>query len=156
MLKSQSTSFPCPRQARGFTLIEVLITVVILAIGLLSLAALQLSSLRSNNAALTRFEATNLVYDILDRMRANRTPAIQGDYNITLAAAAPGVSTDVALTDVREWILALAANLPGGDGSIVQTAAPNQRRFTITVQWSESWDGTLGGQPMTLVFRTDL
>jgi type IV pilus assembly protein PilV len=65
-------------RATGFSLIEVLVTLVVLSIGLLSLAALQIATLKNNNSALTRFEATTHLYEILDRMRANRTPAQQG------------------------------------------------------------------------------
>jgi type IV pilus assembly protein PilV len=59
----------------GFTLIEVLIAMLILAVGLLGLAALQTYTLRSNLAAYNRGQATQLLYDMSDRMRANKTAA---------------------------------------------------------------------------------
>ena len=55
----------------GFTLIEVLIAMLILAGGLLGLAALQTYTLRSNLAAYNYGQATQLLYDMSDRMRAN-------------------------------------------------------------------------------------
>jgi len=55
----------------GFTLIEVLIAMLLLAVGLLGLAALQTSTLRSNLAAYNHGQATQLLYDMADRMRAN-------------------------------------------------------------------------------------
>ena len=55
----------------GFTLIEVLIAMIILAVGLLGLAGLQATSLRNNQSAYNRSVATQLAYDIADRMRAN-------------------------------------------------------------------------------------
>lgn len=55
----------------GFTLIEVLIAMLILAVGLLGLAALQTYTLRSNLAAYNYGQATQLLYDISDRIRAN-------------------------------------------------------------------------------------
>ncbi|MBT5229003.1 MAG: type IV pilus modification protein PilV [Methylococcales bacterium] len=55
----------------GFTLIEVLIAVIVLSIGLLGFAGLQLSSLRNTNSSYTRAQAVTLSYDIVDRMRAN-------------------------------------------------------------------------------------
>lgn len=59
----------------GFTLIEVLIAMLLLAVGLLGLAALQTSTLRSNLAAYNYGQATQLLYDMADRMRANKTVA---------------------------------------------------------------------------------
>jgi type IV pilus assembly protein PilV len=140
---------PSPSRQHGFSLIEVLVTVVVLSIGLLSLAAGQAMSLRNNTSALMRFQATNLAYDILDRMRANRTSAIQGDYSLAMAAS-PGSGTDMASQDLVAWRASLASNLPNGNGAVVQ----NGREVTITVQWSES---TRQGQtPMTFSFRTVL
>ena len=146
-----SPSIICAARTRGFSLIEVLVTLVVLAIGLLSLAALQLATLRNNNSALTRSEATTLVYDILDRMRANRMPAIQGDYDIVMTADAPAES-DIAGRDLQAWLNALSENLPSGDGAIAVVG----RQATVTVQWSENWDEGLNNQPMTLVFRSEL
>ncbi|MCX7069311.1 MAG: type IV pilus modification protein PilV [Methylococcales bacterium] len=59
----------------GFTLIEVLIAMLVLAIGLLGLAALQTYTLRSNLAAYNHGQATQLLYDMADRMRANNCKA---------------------------------------------------------------------------------
>lgn len=139
----------------GFSLIEVLVTLVVLSIGLLSLAALQIATLKANNSALTRFEATTLAYDILDRMRANRSSAIQGEYNIALGVNAPA-GADIASADLHAWTAALSANLPSGDGSITV----NGHQATVTVQWLENWDESLGNDPqnrfMSMVFRTEL
>lgn len=56
---------------RGVTMIEVLITVVILAIGLLGIAALQLTSKKSNFESVQRTTASMLAQGILEKMRAN-------------------------------------------------------------------------------------
>src|SRR5262249_56408603 len=61
------------RRARGFTLIEALVALLVLSIGLLGVAALQLTSLRSNPSSSFRSQATLLAYDVVDRMRANPT-----------------------------------------------------------------------------------
>lgn len=135
----------------GFSLIEVLLTLVVLSIGLLSLAALQIATLKNNNSALIRFGATTHLYEILDRMRANRTPALQGAYNISMAGTATAGS-NIASQDVYDWKQALLGNLPDGNGSITV----NNRVATVTVQWTENWDESLNGQPMILVFRTEL
>ena len=118
--------------ATGFTLIEVLVAAVVLAIGLLGLAALHSLSMQANHNAYLRSQATNLTYDIADRMRANRAAALNNDYNIALGATPTGGT--VAGDDLVEWKAALAASLPSGDGSVTRNADV----FTITVQWDDT------------------
>jgi type IV pilus assembly protein PilV len=144
---------------RGFTLIEVLVTVIILAIGLLGLAGLQLGGLRYSFSAYQRSQATIMANDIVDRMRANRTVAEAGGYDIDLGDM-PGVGTctgdgvncsaaDMADADLYEWKQSLADILPAGDGSI----ANNGGTYTITIQW----DDTRGEEdPKTLAVETVL
>ena len=67
--------FP-PTDQRGTTLIEVLIALIVLSIGLLGLALLQVTSVQSNHSAYYRSQATVLAHDLADRMRANRTAAL--------------------------------------------------------------------------------
>lgn len=133
-----------PKQA-GFTLIEILVTVVVLAIGLLGLAGLQATSLSFNSTAYQRSQATSLAYDIADRMRANASAARAGNYVIALGAAAPAGATLFAI-DLQEWRRALANTLPSGTGGICRgtlnaagvctLVAGNV--FTIRVQWDDS------------------
>ncbi len=59
--------------SRGFTLIEVLVTMIILAVGLLGLAGMQIAGMKANHSALLRTQATFAAYDLADRMRANPT-----------------------------------------------------------------------------------
>lgn len=66
-----------PARSRGFSLIEVLIAILVLAIGLLGFALTQTMSLRFAVGANQRTQATNLAYDIIDQMRANRLVAAQ-------------------------------------------------------------------------------
>lgn len=62
---------PCSKHASGFTLIEMLVTVVVLSIGLLGLAALQARGQQFNHMAYSRSQATLLAYELGDKMRAN-------------------------------------------------------------------------------------
>lgn len=61
------------RHQRGVTLIEILITLLVLAVGLLGLAALQGVSLKTGQVSLYRTQATNLAYEVIDHARANRS-----------------------------------------------------------------------------------
>jgi type IV pilus assembly protein PilV len=65
------TKTPRQHKISGFTLIEVLIAMLILSVGLLGLAGFQASSARNNTSAYNRSQATQLAYDLADRIRAN-------------------------------------------------------------------------------------
>ncbi len=132
MRVSVTTDSRHPRQ-RGFTLLEVMISVLVLSIGLLGLAGLQASGLRSNHSAYLRSQAVTYSYDIIDRMRANRLSALSGTYNIALGTGAP-TGTTIAETDLREWKHLINDNLPSGDGA----ASVNGGMVTVTVQWDDS------------------
>ena len=120
------------RFSRGVSLIEILITVLILAIGLLGLAGLQATSLRNNQSAYVRTQATYLAYEITDAMRANITVARAGGYNIGYGASPAG--SGIALTDLTAWRNRVSTILPVGDSQITQ----NGTTFTISVHWDDS------------------
>nr|WP_200332817.1 type IV pilus modification protein PilV [Thiocystis violacea] len=117
---------------RGVTLLEVLITMVVLSIGLLGFAALQTVSMKSNRTALYRSYATTYAYDILDCIRANRASA--GAYAVSVGTAPPSSPTTVAQRDLGDWLTGLAANMPNGLGGVAIAG----NAVTITVQWDES------------------
>jgi type IV pilus assembly protein PilV len=126
-----------PLHSRGYSLIEVLVAIVVLSLGLLGFAALQITGLTSNKIAGSRSQASVLAYVITDAMRANR--ANVSTYVHTVGAAAP-TGTDQASTDVKTWLDALSKQLPSGDGGI--TVETTTGVTTITVQWSENKSST--------------
>jgi type IV pilus assembly protein PilV len=69
------------KPAVGFTLIEVLVTIIIVSIGLLGLAGLQINGLRANMSSEARSKATLLASDIIERMRANPLGVDSEGYN---------------------------------------------------------------------------
>lgn len=70
-----------PSSNKGFTLVEVLITIVILSVGLLGVANLQMLGLNYNNNAYHRSQAVQLAYDIVERMRMNPDGVDAGNYS---------------------------------------------------------------------------
>lgn len=140
-----------PNSQSGTTLIEVLITVVLVSIGLLGLAGLQLTTVQNTNSSGERFEATTLARDILERMRANRQQALNGQYNLALGDAPAGGS--LAGDDLTAWINALAT-LPAGEGSV---DVDNTGVVTIEVAWTDaSNDNAADARDMSVFVRTGL
>ena len=145
----------------GTSLIEVLVAVVVVSVGLVGLAALQTVSMRNNQSAYLRSQATILVYDMLDRMRAHPDAATTGQYVIALGAPSAIATncestacstTDMTTFDISQWkcqlgawdsnsvcstTLSLSGYLPGGDGSITQVGDIH----TVSVTWLDR-DGT--------------
>ncbi len=138
-----------PRQS-GTTLIEVLITVVLVSVGLLGLAGLQLTTVQNTNSAGERFEATTLARDILERMRANRQQALNGQYN--LAMGDDPAAANLVGDDLDAWMAALAV-LPQGDGSV----DVDDGVVTIEVEWTDaSDDNAADARDMSVFLRTGL
>jgi len=141
------------KKNQGFTLVEVLVALIILSIGLLGVAGMQIRGMQGNHNAFLRSQALQYAYEVADMMRANRTAAVSGvaTTNYVIAAGqdpaaipAPSGKTGVTLTDLQEWLRGLsgatnpASGLPGGQGAITTTAnADNTWTIQITVSWSE-------------------
>ena len=129
--RPQSKSFQ-----RGVSLIEALVSVLILAIGLLGMLAMQGASLRNNQSANERSIAVVASYSIIDAMRANRLAALNGAYNFALSAncVLPQGNTQ-AVIDLREWVLNLQADLgPTACGNIDCLNGACR----VTVAWNDS------------------
>ncbi len=129
------------RRGRGFSLIEVLVALLVLAIGLLGLAALQAQGLRFNHDAYVRTQATHIAYDIVDRMRANSANAAAYTAPDTGAACDPLAAT--VTEDLNCWYRGLAAAIPGGTGVIAANATANF--FDVTVRWIDRTPRDFGG-----------
>ena len=132
------------KKNKGMTLIEVLVALLIVSIGLLGLAALQANSLKFNHSAYLRTQATQLAYDMAERIRANREDALinNTNYEIAFADAAPTNPGNIEEYDQAAWLNQIAATLPNGDGEIDRTA----NRFRISVRWLDDKDQNQAGQ----------
>lgn len=129
---------------RGATLIEVLISVLVLAVGLLGLSATQMMSMKNGNSAQQRYMATLAAHDIAERMRANPAGVDQGSYDGTVKGSESGDSNcsgcsaaELATMDKREWGRLIETNLPSGSGEISR----NSGKVTVTVKWKEQHTG---------------
>ena len=121
-----------PRRTLGFTLTEVLISLLVLGIGLLGLAALQARGVKFNHDAGSRSEATLLAYQIMDQMRANRAQAAAYLGSPDSSTCAP--TTVSVQNDINCWYAAIGQVLPAGTAQIASTGTDT---YDVTIKWQE-------------------
>ncbi|WP_267222894.1 type IV pilus modification protein PilV [Dyella silvae] len=139
----------------GVGLIEVMVAVLVLSIAFLGMAALQATSLSTNNSAMSRSMAAIAVHSIQDAMRADRANATGGVYNTATGAPikannCPAASSSLASVQVNAWCLQLASTLGAQattQGTINCSATGD---CTITVQFDDSHAG-VGGTSAQIV-----
>jgi type IV pilus assembly protein PilV len=157
-------------RARGLTLVECLIALVVLSMGLLGMAGLIIQGLRGGHGALLRTQAVNLVTDMAERIRAN--PAAGGAYDCSRYASGPTTrncaptdstagtnctTTELAEDDLARWQQAARTFLPLGPDSCAANveyaaspASDEPARFRVSVTWLER------GEPLPSAYRSDL
>ena len=136
-------------------MLEILITLVIVAIALLGTAGLQAYAMRVGQSAQFRTQAVFLASDIAERMEANKTAAVAGDYNLALTSASSVAATDCATTacnstdlaswDKSQWGTAIASLLPQATWKITQTTAGNPSTYEIVISWTDRRTNTKYG-----------
>lgn len=121
-----------PRRLHGFSMLEVMVAILIMAFGLLGLAGLQVNNLKNNQNSSLRSVATAQAYDIADKMRANRAGLDAGNYNQQQGQAKPNCFTSVGCTaqemaqnDIFTWNELNALALPSGQGFVCVDSTPN-------------------------------
>ena len=126
---------------RGFTLIEGMISLVILSIGLLAVSGMQAVALSRNVDANQMSHVTNLAAEMVERIRFNRANAIAYNGIDTInAATKPPTTQPMARGDYDQWSTRLTASgLAGIRGQvIVNTLTPtalNQSLVNVRVNW---------------------
>jgi type IV pilus assembly protein PilV len=137
----------------GFTLVEVLVALVVLAVGMLGMALLLHAGLQGSRTALEHAQAVNLAADMAERMRANRSAVAAYDTSDGTPdprldagcedAAGPCTPDAMAGNDLRRWLDAVAAALPEGQGEVeVEALAAAAHRGTVTVRWAQAGTAT--------------
>lgn len=142
---------PASHPQRGFSLIEVLVALVVLAVGLLGLALLQTMNLRYTKSAEQRTQAVNLAGELLDTMRSNRSQLSQyatvpNDFASVVVPAngcawATGMSAAVNLARWRCQVLEAL----GADARATVVIAADDT-VTVTIAWDESRVAANNGQ----------
>lgn len=147
-----------PRAQRGLSMIEVLISVLVLALGLMGMAAMQALALRGGQSSLESSQAVMAANSIIEAMRANRANAASYVFDGTVnCASVPAAGLSLATWDIHQWTVQLKTAIgndpadPGTCGSIAQVGGGV---YEITVQWDDRRAG--GGQTRRLTTRATL
>ena len=146
-----------PRQ-RGVSMVELLVSLLIFTFGMLGLAGLQTRSLGFNQSSLVRSQATALIDDVLDRMRADRSSALKGKWNTALGSTAASITGNTFLyqTDLRDWKSNVERLMPSKSGRAsieVNGGGATDGTVKIVIEW----DDTRGAEaPQTFEITTRL
>jgi type IV pilus assembly protein PilV len=131
---------------QGFSMLEVLITLVIIAIALLGTAGLQLFAMRMGQSSQFLTQAIFLVSDMAERIESNKNAACDGNYALASATVPSIAATDcsavecdgptLASWDLSQWSNAIInLGLPQASWQITQTIAGNPSTYTIAIRW---------------------
>lgn len=132
----------------GITLIEVLITLVIVAGGLLGTAGLMLYSMKLNKSGEFRTQAVLAASDLFERMEANKVAAINGSYiiasntssgtsTVTNCTSTACNATSLANYDLNQWANTVLASLPNASWSVTSPTAGSPRNYTVVINWTD-------------------
>ncbi len=153
------------QKTAGFTLLETLITVIVMAFGIIGVASMQIKSQQFNRSAYFETQAVFYAHDMLERMRSNSAGQADGHYDKpspTKHAACyttTGCSTlEMAQNDMNEWAGtdtdSLVTKLPGGAGMVCLDSTPDDGTpttpacdsagdiYAIKIWWSDADEAT--------------
>ncbi len=134
----------------GFSMLEILISLVIIAIAMLGAAGIQLNVLRLNKGSQSRTQAIFLASDMAERMEANKAGAVGGNYSLALTSASSVAATDctaqacdaptLAAWDISQWGQTISKALPQASWSISTAAVANPITYSIVIKWVDRSD----------------
>lgn len=127
--------------ARGFSLVEVLVALIVMSVGMLGIASLYVQSMQAGRTSLFRHNAVTLAGDVADRIRANPTAGdayagAGGDFNC-VAMGVNCSAPQMAAQDILTWQTQAVNSLPAGQVQIVFDNAALPPTYQIAVIWDE-------------------
>ncbi len=139
-----------PARMRGFSLLEVLITMAVSALALLGAAMLTMHAMKFNQSGRFRTQAVVLSGDIAERIEANKNGATTGAYALPAGTTVTSAkdcavnactAAELAVNDLAQWAATVGSALPGGTAQIAQSVVGNPTTYQIVVSWVDRRDG---------------
>lgn len=131
---------PAPGSQQGVGLIEVMVSVLVLGVALLGIAAMQATALRNGQSSLERSQIVAYTYSVIDAMRANRQEALAGAYDTGGMECSVPAGGTLAQDDVNRWIGSLKSGIANNpdDDSVCGQILCQAGVCTVTVQWDDT------------------
>lgn len=127
----------------GVGLIEVMIALAVMMFAALAISNVQTSAFISMKITDTHFSVNELSQDMLEILRANKTDAKTGDYNLNFDSTIElDPTANPVLISIAAWKKDIQDELPDGAGQIVC----DDSRCQVSLRWKENVDGTYTDQ----------
>ncbi|MGB3068038.1 MAG: type IV pilus modification protein PilV [Ottowia sp.] len=139
---------------RGITLLESLVAIVVVALGILGIIAVQMRTLTDTQTAVRRAQAVRLIEDFSERMKVNPNALLNmsaytsgyakkmTDYEGADCLGATCTPAELAKFDLLQWKTTVQETLPGGQASIFlapgETEDTNRRQIGVIIAWREN------------------
>jgi type IV pilus assembly protein PilV len=149
-MMNKITTYGLLRKQSGTTLIEALVSILLLSLGLLGMAGLQLNAMAYQKSSWATHRIAELTADISERIRANPAGAVNGNYSYTAVYNAAKSATitsnacrtsgsacttaQIANDDISAWLAKAQSALPGG---AVRLEGASNTGFTVTAMYMD-------------------
>ncbi len=142
---------------RGLSMIEILVSLTIVAFGLLGLAGMQARSMSMSKDSTDRKAAAEIAAQMAERMQANFDGFRRGRYTLSMDPLTAGptfnncqnaqecTELEVADRDLAQWAIELRRRLPVSGAYI--TVRPDGSSATVTIAWQESQAANTAADP---------
>lgn len=156
---------------QGSSLIEVLVSMLVLGMGILGISAMQTTTLKNNQNSYMRTQAVFHSQDIVERMLGNQAGVEAGNYDdpapVVTAACQSGAgcsAAQMAAHDVAIWEAGVTAGLPSGSATVCLDSTSNDGTpatpacdglgsvYAVKIWWDDDRDGT-ASQRYVMTFK---
>ena len=140
------------RRQAGVSLVEVMVSVLVVTLGMLGAAALQASAMRNNQGSYERTQTSILTQGILDAMRANLVAVNATSYNTGEWVCSAGAPASLAASDISHWVSTLKTQINADACGRIECAAGV---CSVSVRWDDS-RATGGSSAQVITTRAQL